>query len=41
MLKHIRKALAVSALSLAVSSAAFAQDKPKIAFVPQLIGIPY
>jgi rhamnose transport system substrate-binding protein len=41
MLKHIRKALAVSALSLAVSSAAFAQDKPKVAFVPQLIGIPY
>lgn len=41
MLKHIRKALAVSALSFAVSSAAFAQDKPKIAFVPQLIGIPY
>jgi rhamnose transport system substrate-binding protein len=33
--------LALSALTLALGSSAFAQDKPKVAFVPQLIGIPY
>lgn len=41
MLKHIKRALAVSAIIAAASAAAMAQDKPKVAFVPQLIGIPY
>lgn len=41
MRAYINKVLAVSALAIAVSTAAFAQDKPKVAFVPQLIGIPY
>jgi ABC-type sugar transport system substrate-binding protein len=41
MLKQIKTMLTVSALSLAVATAVFAQDKPKVAFVPQLIGIPY
>ena len=41
MRAYIQKVLAVSALAIAVSTAAFAQDKPKVAFVPQLIGIPY
>lgn len=40
MLKHLARALAASAI-LAVATAAMAQDKPKVAFVPQLIGIPY
>ena len=41
MRAYFNKVLAVSALAIAVSTAAFAQDKPKVAFVPQLIGIPY
>ena len=41
MLTQFRKVLAVSALAFAVSTSVFAQDKPKVAFVPQLIGIPY
>lgn len=41
MLNTVKKAFALSALTFAISTTAFAQDKPKIAFVPQLIGIPY
>jgi len=41
MRAYFNKVLAVSALAIAVSTAAFAADKPKVAFVPQLIGIPY
>ncbi len=41
MYSTIKTALAVSAFALALGSAAFAADKPKVAFVPQLIGIPY
>jgi ABC-type sugar transport system substrate-binding protein len=41
MLNTVKKAFVLSALTLALSSTAFAQDKPKVAFVPQLIGIPY
>ncbi len=40
MLKHLARALALSAM-VAVAGVASAQDKPKVAFVPQLIGIPY
>lgn len=40
MFKFFKRALAVSVVA-AVSTTAFAQDKPKVAFVPQLIGIPY
>src|ERR1041385_477983 len=35
------KTLAVLAMFTAVMTAAQAQDKPKVAFVPQIIGIPY
>ncbi|TIU57177.1 MAG: autoinducer 2 ABC transporter substrate-binding protein, partial [Mesorhizobium sp.] len=41
MLSQLRKVLAVSALSLVAVTAAHAADKHKVAFVPQLIGIPY
>jgi ABC-type sugar transport system substrate-binding protein len=41
MFNTFKKAVALSALTLALSSTAFAEDKPKVAFVPQLIGIPY
>ncbi len=41
MFPKFKTVLAVSALTLALASSAFAQDKPKVAFVPQLIGIPY
>lgn len=41
MSTKFKMVLAVSALTLAFSTAGFAQDKPKVAFVPQLIGIPY
>jgi len=41
MLNIVKKAFALSALTFALSTTAFAQDKPKVAFVPQLIGIPY
>ncbi|MCD2180450.1 autoinducer 2 ABC transporter substrate-binding protein [Rhizobium sp. GN54] len=41
MLNTVKNAFVLSALTLALSSTAFAQDKPKVAFVPQLIGIPY
>jgi rhamnose transport system substrate-binding protein len=41
MFPKFKTVLAVSALTLALGSSAFAQDKPKVAFVPQLIGIPY
>ena len=40
MLANIRKALMVTVLSLVVSTTVNAADK-KVAFVPQLIGIPY
>jgi ABC-type sugar transport system substrate-binding protein len=41
MFKKIRRALTVSAFSLIIAGSAGAQEKPKVAFVPQLIGIPY
>ncbi|RUX18782.1 MULTISPECIES: autoinducer 2 ABC transporter substrate-binding protein [unclassified Mesorhizobium] len=41
MLSQLRKVLAASALSLVAATAAHAADKHKVAFVPQLIGIPY
>lgn len=41
MFHHIKTAFIASSLTLALASAALAQDKPKVAFVPQLIGIPY
>ncbi|RVB37651.1 autoinducer 2 ABC transporter substrate-binding protein, partial [Mesorhizobium sp. M7A.F.Ca.CA.004.05.1.1] len=41
MLSQFKKVLAASALSLAIATAAHAADKHKVAFVPQLIGIPY
>lgn len=41
MLAHFKRIFFVSALTMAVSTAVFAQTKPKVAFVPQLIGIPY
>ncbi len=41
MFQKFKRVLAVSALTITVSSGALAQEKPKIAFVPQLIGIPY
>jgi ABC-type sugar transport system substrate-binding protein len=41
MLRHLKKALAVSAISILATTAVLAQEKAKIAFVPQLIGIPY
>jgi rhamnose transport system substrate-binding protein len=41
MFTQFKTVLAASALTLALCSSAFAQDKPKVAFVPQLIGIPY
>ena len=41
MLHHLKKVLAVSAISVLAATSAFAQEKAKIAFVPQLIGIPY
>ena len=41
MFKKIGRALTVSAFSLLIAGAAGAQEKPKVAFVPQLIGIPY
>ena len=41
MFKKIGRALTVSAFSLIIAGAAGAQEKPKVAFVPQLIGIPY
>ncbi|MBP1848462.1 rhamnose transport system substrate-binding protein [Rhizobium petrolearium] len=41
MFAKFKTVLAVSALTLALGSSALAQDKPKVAFVPQLIGIPY
>ncbi|MFB2551779.1 autoinducer 2 ABC transporter substrate-binding protein [Ensifer soli] len=41
MLTQMKKALAASAFTLALAASAFAQEKPKVAFVPQLIGIPY
>ncbi|MCD7109626.1 autoinducer 2 ABC transporter substrate-binding protein [Rhizobium sp. DKSPLA3] len=41
MFSKLKTILAASAVTLALGSSAFAQDKPKVAFVPQLIGIPY
>jgi len=41
MFKKIGRALTVSAFSLIIAGVAGAQEKPKVAFVPQLIGIPY
>jgi rhamnose transport system substrate-binding protein len=41
MLANFKRVLVVTVMTMAVSTAAFAQDKPKVAFVPQLIGIPY
>ena len=41
MFHHLKKAFIASSLTLVIASAALAQDKPKVAFVPQLIGIPY
>lgn len=41
MFPNIKKVLLASSLSFALGSAGFAQDKPTVAFVPQLIGIPY
>ncbi|MBX3596774.1 MAG: autoinducer 2 ABC transporter substrate-binding protein [Rhizobiaceae bacterium] len=40
MFKFAKQLLAATVLT-AAATAAFAQDKPKVAFVPQLIGIPY
>jgi rhamnose transport system substrate-binding protein len=37
----LKLALATSAAALAFAGATFAQDTPRVAFVPQLIGIPY
>jgi rhamnose transport system substrate-binding protein len=41
MFPTIKKVLLASSLSIALGSTGFAQDKPTVAFVPQLIGIPY
>lgn len=41
MFNHITKALTISAFTLVTATAAFAAEKPKVAFVPQLVGIPY
>lgn len=41
MFNRITKALTISAFTLVTATAAFAADKPKVAFVPQLVGIPY
>lgn len=41
MFNQFKKAFIASSVTLALASAAVAQDKPKVAFVPQLIGIPY
>jgi len=35
------KSLAIAASALLVATSAWAADKPKVAFIPQLIGIPY
>src|SRR5579872_1537680 len=36
-----RKSLAFAAAALLLSTGAWSQEKPKVAFIPQLIGIPY
>lgn len=41
MFHNLKTVLIASSLSLALASTVFAQDKPKVAFVPQLVGIPY
>lgn len=41
MHSSLKKTLALSLLTIALAVPAVAQDKPKVAFVPQLIGIPY
>lgn len=40
-MKSLKTVLATGAAVLALAGAAFAQEKPRVAFVPQLIGIPY
>lgn len=37
----LRHVFAATAAAVAIAGSAFAQDKPRVAFVPQLIGIPY
>ena len=39
MFPKFKTVLAVSALTLALASSAFAQDKPKVAFVPHFVFI--
>jgi rhamnose transport system substrate-binding protein len=41
MLNSIKKLMAATAITVLATTAVFAADKPKVAFVPQLIGIPY
>src|ERR1700675_1165347 len=41
MHKCVKLALAAASMTLMVVAAAQAQGKPKVAFVPQLVGIPY
>lgn len=41
MFNSITKALTISVFTLVAATASFAADKEKVAFVPQLIGIPY
>ncbi len=41
MIKRSHFALALTALLASAATAAVAQDKPKVAFVPQIVGIPY
>ncbi|STQ44811.1 Autoinducer 2-binding protein lsrB precursor [Ewingella americana] len=41
MLKKMISTMVASALLGATAFSAFAQDKPKVAFVPQIVGIPY
>ncbi|MCX5516562.1 autoinducer 2 ABC transporter substrate-binding protein [Kaistia algarum] len=41
MFSSIKKVMAATAITVLATTAAFAADKPKVAFVPQLIGIPY
>lgn len=40
MLKTVKALLAASAIAM-LSTSALAQDKPRVAFVPQIVGIPY
>lgn len=37
----VRRLMAAAAIALFAAGGAVAQDKPKVAFIPQLIGIPY